>query len=396
MRLPASATAAKCLTLRAEYYNISLTTMINTAFALVLLLGCQHQSSSTIEAFVFPCQSQRIRTSLQYGLPESEDVSGNKNMTYSRNDTAPNDFNNKVDIHDSRSTKFPDRKKENASTNASPRGVHYSRSSNFPDRQKGQLSANDHAERLSTFSFSSNSSPNKQDEKKMQMKQNKKKSVRDFLSSSLSSIKGKIGKARSSEGTSDEKTASTDDKTMKNDAALAGVSSSEIIMDGDNHHQNLLCDVDDEDCLSFSTLDPEYHSLMFHSGEVTGADSLCDAQDIDCQALLPKTYLHSDSFLAADLRSRSESIVSERVYNNWIGAHCPTSFVSVGQDWVRRVDMENYPIAVCGSARGGLFVVNLEEKNVIAKVDEVHSVQVEQGGANPSKVNTNTEMAKQG
>jgi hypothetical protein len=41
-------------------------------------------------------------------------------------------------------------------------------------------------------------------------------------------------------------------------------------------------------------------------------------------------------------------------------------------------------------------VVNLEEKNVIAKVDEVHSVQVEQGGANPSKVNTNTEMAKQG
>jgi WD40 repeat protein len=125
------------------------------------------------------------------------------------------------------------------------------------------------------------------------------------------------------------------------------------------------------------------------------SDSLCDAQDIDCQALLSKTYIHSDSFLAADLRSRSESIQSERIYENWMGAHCPTSFVAVSsQDWVRRVDMEAYPIAVCGGARGGVYVVNMEDKNVIAMADDVHSVQVEEK-ANQSKVHVATEMAKQ-
>ena len=320
-----------------ETINLSSLTMINTVFALALLIGCHQSTIGKVEAFAPPGLPQRTElVSLQYSRPESDDVSGNnRNMTFStRNDTAPNDFNNNVDIHYSRSKKFPDRK------------------------------------------------VNKQDQKKMQWKQNKKKSVvREFLSSSLSSIKGKIGRARSGESVS--QAASTDDKTS--------VSSS---FSGEDH-QNPLCDIDDEDCLSFSTLDPEYNSLMFHSGEASGAESLCDAQDVDCQALLSKTYLHSDSFLAADLRSRSESIISERVYDNWMGAHCPTSFVSV-QDWVRHVDMETYPIAVCGGARGGVYVVNLENKNVIAKVDEVHSIQVDQGGANPSKVNTNTEVAKQG
>ena len=76
-----------------------------------------------------------------------------------------------------------------------------------------------------------------------------------------------------------------------------------------------------------------------------------------------------------------------------MGAHCPTSFVAVSsQDWVRRVDMEAYPIAVCGGARGGVYVVNMEDKNVIAMADDVHSVQVEEK-ANQSKVHVATEMA---
>eukprot|EP00984_Skeletonema_dohrnii_P021882 scaffold11040_cov142-Skeletonema_dohrnii-CCMP3373.AAC.4 len=368
--------------------------MINTAlFALLPLLGYHQSPIGQTEAFVSPlCPIQRSGrlSSLQYGPSESsdDDLFGNKNMTYSaRNDTAPNDFNNKVDIHYSRSKKFPDRKKESTSVNASPRGIHYSRSNNFPDRQKGKLSANDNAERLSTFSFSSNAAPKKQDAKKKM--QRSKQSVREFLSSSLSSIKGKIRKARTSEDVGDDKTTSTDDSTSWNEDALPldVSSSSETALD-ENSHLDPLCDIDDEDCHSFSTLDPEYNSLA--------SPSLYDAQDDqDFQALLPTTYLHSDSFLEADLRRRSESIISERVYDNWMSAHCPTTFVSVGQDWVRRVDMESYPIAVCGGARGGVYVVNLEEKKVIAKVDEVHNVQVDQGGANPSKVNTNIEMAKQ-
>mmetsp|Transcript_14606 Transcript_14606/g.22521 ORF Transcript_14606/g.22521 Transcript_14606/m.22521 type:complete len:735 (-) Transcript_14606:55-2259(-) len=372
--------------------------MISTAlFALLPLLCCHQSLIGQTEAFVTPCTQRNSRfSSLRfYGPSKSDnddDLLGNKNTTtYSarNNDTAPNDFNNKVNIHYSRSKKFPDRKKkESTSTSAkNARGIHYSRSSNFPDRQKGKLSANDNTERLSTFSFSSNAASKKQDAKK---KKTQRKSVREFLSSSLSSIKGKIGKARSSEEIIDNKTTSTDDNTTSKEDEVPddiSSSSSETVMD-EKGNLDPLCDIDDEDCHSFSTLDPEYNSLA--------SPSLYDSQDnLDFQSLLPTTYLHSDSFLEADLRRRSESILNERVYDNWQHAHCPTTFVSVGQDWVRRVDMDTFPIAVCGGARGGVYVVNLEEKKVIAKVDDIHNVQVGQGGANPSKVNTNIEKAKQ-
>lgn len=367
-------------------------------FSVVLFLGCQHdfivemETASFVSAFV-PSSSQkrqRIESNwrLEYSGPpindNGEDISGdrlnvgssgnNTNVTFSRSDdvsAAPNDFDNKVDIHYSRSNKFPVRKKESTSANASPRGVHYSRSNNFPDRKKGTVSANDHAERLSTFSFSSKSAP---DEKM----QGKKMTMREILSS----IRGQIGldaKTRSGENGRDDNTTS---KPLNDNASLASTSTS---------LQHPLCDIDDEDCLSFSSLEPE-----FDSREVD-TDSLCDAQDIDCHAILSKTYVHSDTVLAAALRSRSESIQSERIYENWMRAHCPTSFVAVSnRDWIRRVDMETYPVVACGGARGGVYVVNLEAKNVIAKVDDVHSAQVEKGGPNQSKVNRNAEVAKQG
>lgn len=138
------------------------------------------------------------------------------------------------------------------------------------------------------------------------------------------------------------------------------------------------CPVDDEDCLAFSSLDDQ--PLGFNSN--TNEDPLCDPNDVDCQSFLPKTYLHSDSFLAAELKTRSDSIQQERIDHNWRTAHCPTTFVSVSSsDWVRRVSMETYPIAVCGGARGGVYVVNLEEKNIIGKVEGAHVVQVEQQGS---------------
>ena len=288
--------------------------------------------------------------------------SSNKNITYPQNDdTAINDFDNMIDIS-------------------------YSRSSKFPDRIMGKVSANEHAERLSTFSFSSSkSSEPKKREQTSKKKQSRKESMRSFLSSFTS----KIGLDKKSGSSNNDVDARTDDNTSAtiNTTSSSSSSSSSPTLDP-------LCDIDDEDCLSFSTLDSEYNSLTILWGEVP-SDSLCDAQDIDCQALLSKTYVHSDSFLAADLRSRSESIQSERIYENWMGAHCPTSFVAVSsQDWVRRVDMEAYPIVVCGGARGGVYAVNMEDKNVIAMADDVHSVQVEEK-ANQSKVHVATEMAKQ-
>lgn len=58
-------------------------------------------------------------------------------------------------------------------------------------------------------------------------------------------------------------------------------------------------------------------------------------------------------------------------------AKCPTTFVPISkEDWVRRVDMERYPRVVCGSARGSVYVVDLEEGKVEGMAEAVHSVQV--------------------
>jgi len=135
------------------------------------------------------------------------------------------------------------------------------------------------------------------------------------------------------------------------------------------------CSIDDEDCLAFSSLDDQ--PLVFNSNTDTNEDPLCDPSDVDCQAFLPKTYLRSDTTLAAELKVRSNSIERERIDHNWRTAHCPTKFFPVSDsDWVRRVAMETYPMAVCGSARGGLYVVDLEEKKTIAKVAGAHTTQV--------------------
>ncbi|KAL9186256.1 hypothetical protein ACHAXT_005494 [Thalassiosira profunda] len=150
------------------------------------------------------------------------------------------------------------------------------------------------------------------------------------------------------------------------------------------------CPVDDEDCLAFSSLDDQ--PLFFTSN--TNEDPLCDPQDVDCQAFLTQRD-GSDAHLAAALQSRSDSIAKERTNANWRTAHCPTTFVSVGSgDWVRRVAMHQWPLAVCGGARGGVYVMDLEAKKVVGKVEGAHSVQVEQG-TNPIKANAGANMAKQ-
>ncbi|KAL7547808.1 hypothetical protein ACHAWF_011080 [Thalassiosira exigua] len=136
------------------------------------------------------------------------------------------------------------------------------------------------------------------------------------------------------------------------------------------------CSVDDEDCLAFSSLDHGLPPFDSNASE----DPLCDPQDVDCRAFLPGSRLDRDSSLAAELQSRSDSIEKERIDRNWKAARCPTTFVPVSDsDWVRRVDVDSYPLAACGGARGGVYVVDLEEKAVVAKAEGAHAIQVEQG-----------------
>lgn len=108
------------------------------------------------------------------------------------------------------------------------------------------------------------------------------------------------------------------------------------------------CALGDEDCLEFQSLQDD--SVSYDSGTIE--DPLCDPSDVDCQAFLPRTYHNSDARLSAELSSRSETLRREMVLGNWISAKCPTRFVPVSSvDWVRRVAVDMWPIAVCGGAR---------------------------------------------
>lgn len=183
---------------------------------------------------------------------------------------------------------------------------------------------------------------------------------------------------------------SEDDKKASTSSAPPSLSSSSFEDGFETQLQNQLgdpaCEIDDEDCLAFSSL------LEWSS--TTNEDPLCDPADIDCQSFLySKSHLgsqfHSDSSLAQELQTRSDSIQQERIDDNWKTAHCPTTFVPVSNsDWVRRVNMDNYPIAVCGGARGGLYVVNLEEKTIVAKVEGAHIVQVVDDSNNNHKTSS--------
>ena len=133
-------------------------------------------------------------------------------------------------------------------------------------------------------------------------------------------------------------------------------------------------------------------------------DALCDFEDVDCQAFLPTHTItssssSSDTYLASQLKSRSESLQQERIEHNWKVAHCPTSFIHVSNsDYIRRVDMETYPIAVCGGARGGVYVINLENKIVLGKAEGVHISQVEEpsrSSSSSSSTSNHATMAKE-
>ena len=154
------------------------------------------------------------------------------------------------------------------------------------------------------------------------------------------------------------------------------------ITDYVNKELDPMCEVKDEDCRTMASLDQatttSKNPLVFNPN--VNEDPLCSPEDVDCQAFLGETDNDAhlmNSNIAEELAKRSNVLAQDTINDNWERAYCPTTFVSVSKsDWVRRVHMETYPIAVCGSAQGSLYIMNLEEQHVIAKVEQAHSIQV--------------------
>lgn len=116
-------------------------------------------------------------------------------------------------------------------------------------------------------------------------------------------------------------------------------------------------------------------------------DPTCPVEDEDCLAIYEQNELHSDTTLLQSLQRRSRYIKREPILKNWESGVCPTTKVSISSsDAVRRVCMDHYPLAACGSASGSVYLVDLEEQRVMSSVQGHVSINSDAKGASSDEV----------
>ena len=101
----------------------------------------------------------------------------------------------------------------------------------------------------------------------------------------------------------------------------------------------------------------------------------------------------SDGDLFASLRARQDSLKEEellikqqtkeaeegdleekqRLKYNWNEANCLSTVRLTLDDWIRRLSVDLYPLVVCGSSRGNLYLGDLEEGDEMDCLERVHA-----------------------
>jgi hypothetical protein len=69
----------------------------------------------------------------------------------------------------------------------------------------------------------------------------------------------------------------------------------------------------------------------------------------------------------------NERIENERLQYNWNEANCLSTVRLTLNDWIRRVAIDLYPLVVCGSSRGNLYLGDLEDGEEIDCIEKVHA-----------------------
>ncbi|VEU38696.1 unnamed protein product [Pseudo-nitzschia multistriata] len=104
----------------------------------------------------------------------------------------------------------------------------------------------------------------------------------------------------------------------------------------------------------------------------------------------------SDTDIFASLRARQDSlkeeqqrieeqtekavevdlIERERLNYNWNEANCVSTVRLTIDDWIRRMAVDLYPMVVCGSSRGNLYLGNLDDGDQLDCLEGVHSEEI--------------------
>lgn len=67
----------------------------------------------------------------------------------------------------------------------------------------------------------------------------------------------------------------------------------------------------------------------------------------------------------------------DELASNWKGGECVSSVRLQLNDWIRRIAIDTYPLAVCGSAKGNIYLVDLENAEELDCVTSVHEAQID-------------------
>jgi len=73
-------------------------------------------------------------------------------------------------------------------------------------------------------------------------------------------------------------------------------------------------------------------------------------------------------------QNEEENMEKERLKHNWREANCVSTVrLSLEDDWIRRIAIDLYPIVVCGTSRGNLYLGDLDSGDEIDCLESVHA-----------------------
>lgn len=102
---------------------------------------------------------------------------------------------------------------------------------------------------------------------------------------------------------------------------------------------------------------------------------------------LPTNSEKGDDDWFVALRRRQESMevlsspqptISEEYLKNWKNANCASTVRLALDDWIRRMAIDTYPLAVCGSASGHLYLADLQRGKELDCMRNVHVPSIDE------------------
>ena len=121
-----------------------------------------------------------------------------------------------------------------------------------------------------------------------------------------------------------------------------------------------------------------------YSNELSSSSSKNNDEDIFASLRARQDYLSSfgtsslsgisgGGILGGKKRKSEEEL---KIMSNWRNAQCTSTIRLSLDDWVRRLAIDTYPLGVCGSANGSIYLVDLERGETLDCADSVHDSQI--------------------